>query len=239
MTKLQKIARRPHLSTLVASSISREIVEGRLKPGDQLPTEQSLAQTFGVSRNVIREAIARLRSEGQVWSHQGRGAFVSEPQKTADAVLKMYVDPITDSKGLAALFEFRTIVECQSAALAAERRSNTDLEGIGAALATMRTTPYGSVHWLTMDFDFHRRIAMATENRYIGQFMTFVADHVRDSILWSGDQSRSDELAKITLADHERILEAIADSDPVKASRAMKDHLAGAALRVGLPRKSA
>ena len=236
MTKLQKVARRPHLSTLVASSISREIVEGRLKPGDQLPTEQSLAQTFGVSRNVIREAIARLRSEGHVWSHQGRGAFVSEPQKSASIVLKMDVDPITDAEGLRALFEFRTIVECQSAALAAERRSQADLDGIAAALTTMRATPYGSVHWLTMDFDFHSRIAMATDNRYISQFMNFVADHMRDSILWSGDQSRSDKLAQITLSDHERILLAITAADAAAASLAMKEHLVGAAIRVGLRR---
>ena len=64
--KLDKVNRGPHLSTLVASSISREIAQGRLKPGDQLPTEAALATTFGVSRNVVREAIARLRSEGRI-----------------------------------------------------------------------------------------------------------------------------------------------------------------------------
>ena len=79
--KLDKVNRGPHLSTLVASSISREIAQGRLKPGDQLPTEQALATTFGVSRNVVREAIARLRSEGRIWSQQGRGAFVAESQQ--------------------------------------------------------------------------------------------------------------------------------------------------------------
>src|ERR1700743_2680217 len=61
--KLRKVSRGPHLPTLVASSITREIAQGRLRPGDQLPTEQALATTFGVSRNVVREAIARLRSE--------------------------------------------------------------------------------------------------------------------------------------------------------------------------------
>ena len=76
--KLGKLNRGPHLPALVASSISREIAQGRLKPGDQLPTEQILATTFGVSRNVVREAIAKLRSEGRVWSEQGRGAFVTE-----------------------------------------------------------------------------------------------------------------------------------------------------------------
>ena len=82
MLKLDKVNRGPHLSTLVASSISREIAEGRLKSGDQLPTEQALASTFGVSRNVVREAIARLRSEGRIWSQQGRGAFVADVQNS-------------------------------------------------------------------------------------------------------------------------------------------------------------
>ena len=69
--KLDVISRGPHLPALVASSLSREIAEGRLKPGDQLPTEQALAKTFGVSRNVVREAIARLRSENRVWFETG------------------------------------------------------------------------------------------------------------------------------------------------------------------------
>ena len=76
--KLGKVNRGPHLPALVASSISREIAQGRLRPGDRLPTEHALATTFGVSRNVVREAIAKLRSEGRVWSHQGRGAFVAD-----------------------------------------------------------------------------------------------------------------------------------------------------------------
>src|SRR3954470_12612848 len=93
--KLDKVNRGPHLSTLVASSISREIAQGRLKPGDQLPTEQALATTFGVSRNVVREAIARLRSEGRVWSQQGRGAFVAD--EVNETVLTISHEEMSDA----------------------------------------------------------------------------------------------------------------------------------------------
>ena len=86
--KLDKVSRGPHLPTLV----SREIAQGRLAPGAQLPTEQALAQTFGVSRNVIREAVARLRSEGRVWSQQGRGAFVSDSPPPAAGAPRLFKD---------------------------------------------------------------------------------------------------------------------------------------------------
>ena len=103
--KLDKVNRGPHLSTLVASSISREIAQGRLKPGDQLPTEQALATTFGVSRNVVREAIARLRSEGRIWSQQGRGAFVADVANST--VLTIDHDALQQADAFQSLFELR------------------------------------------------------------------------------------------------------------------------------------
>src|ERR1700742_2747521 len=105
--KLDKVSRGPHLPALVASSISREIAQGRLKPGDKLPTEQELSQTFGVSRNVVREAISRLRSEGRVWSQQGRGAFVSEASDST--VLTIDSASLQHSEAFQGLFELRGI----------------------------------------------------------------------------------------------------------------------------------
>jgi GntR family transcriptional repressor for pyruvate dehydrogenase complex len=124
--KLDLISRGPHLPALVASSISREIAEGRLKPGDQLPTEQALAKTFGVSRNVIREAIARLRSENQVWSKQGRGAFVAEAANSA--VLAITDGDLSAGDAFASLFELRGIIEVQGAAIAAARWTAEDID---------------------------------------------------------------------------------------------------------------
>ncbi|MFB2550132.1 FadR/GntR family transcriptional regulator [Ensifer soli] len=229
--KLDKVNRGPHLSTLVASSISREIAQGRLKPGDQLPTEQALALTFGVSRNVVREAIARLRSEGRIWSQQGRGAFVSDtPNPT---VLTIDYDSLQQADAFRSLFELRGIIEVQVAALAAKRRTDEDLAAMRAAQETMRAAPYGSVTWLKTDIEFHRTVAAATQNAYTVQFLVFVSERVRDSILAAGNRQRSDAMASVTLGEHERILEAIAAGDAQAAEQAMRDHLAGAAQRVG------
>ena len=230
--KLDKVNRGPHLPTLVASSLSREIVEGRLEPGAQLPTEQVLAQTFGVSRNVIREAIARLRSEGRVWSQQGRGAFVSQAPNAT--VLTIDHQGLQSADAFGSLFEFRGILEVQAAALAAERRSAQDIEALHRAHAAMVAAPYGSTAWLDADLDMHRAIAMATGNGYMVQVLGFVSDRVRESILMSGNKDRSDDLAQVTLGEHERILEAIEAQDSAEAQRAMRLHLEGAERRVGV-----
>jgi DNA-binding FadR family transcriptional regulator len=230
--KLDKVNRGPHLSTLVASSISREIAQGRLKPGDQLPTEQQLAQTFGVSRNVVREAIARLRSEGRIWSQQGRGAFITdEPNAT---VLTIDYDALQQSAAFRSLFELRGILEVQAAALAAQRRTDEDVAAMRDALETMTNVPYGSVMWLKTDLEFHKTVAAATGNAYMVQFLVFVSERVRDRILASGNQQKSEELASVTLGEHQRILDAIEARDPEAAQGAMRAHLSGAAHRVGL-----
>jgi GntR family transcriptional regulator, transcriptional repressor for pyruvate dehydrogenase complex len=230
--KLGKVNRGPHLSTLVASSISREIAQGRLKSGDQLPTEQQLALTFGVSRNVVREAIARLRSEGRIWSQQGRGAFVAdEPNPT---VLTIDFEALQQGDAFRSLFELRGILEVQAAALAARRRTEEDLSALEGALATMREAPYGSVTWLKTDLEFHKKVAAATGNAYMVQFLMFVSEKVRESILASGNQQRSEDLAAVTLGEHQRILDAIVAGDADQAQDAMRAHLHNAAGRVGL-----
>ncbi|WP_428377100.1 FadR/GntR family transcriptional regulator [Lichenicoccus sp.] len=231
--KLDRLSRGPHLPALVASSISREIAEGRLRPGDRLPTEQSLAGTFGVSRNVVREAIARLRFEGLIWSQQGRGAFVSDA--TTPVVLQIEPSRTPAAELFASLFQVREMIEVPAAALAAGLRDGADLERMRVARNSMAAAPYGSIAWLEGDLEFHRAIAASTRNAYIQQIVGFTAERVRESILAAGNRARSDDMAQATLSEHERILEAIAAADPEAAGTAMRAHLGGAMHRIGLP----
>jgi GntR family transcriptional regulator, transcriptional repressor for pyruvate dehydrogenase complex len=228
--KLRKVSRGPHLPTLVASSITREIAQGRLRPGDQLPTEQALATTFGVSRNVVREAIARLRFEGRIWSQQGRGAFVSEASQSS--VLKIEHDAQQPGDAFDSLFQFRGILEVQAAGLAAQSYAAADLEGMRAALGIMSSSLFGSVGWLKGDLEFHQAIARATHNTYVIQIVTFVAERVRESIIAAGNQHRSDEMAAMTEREHHEILDAIEARDEAAAEQAMRRHLAAARTRI-------
>jgi GntR family transcriptional regulator, transcriptional repressor for pyruvate dehydrogenase complex len=229
--RLGKVSRGPNLPALVASSISREIAEGRLRSGDRLPAEHALATTFGVSRNVVREAIAKLRSEGRVRSEQGRGAFVAEAANPT--VLAIDHEALQKGGAFASLFELRGILEAHAAALAARRRSKDDLARMQEALRAMTDAPYGSVQWLKKDLEFHTAVARATGNAYIVQFIGFVSEKVRESILIAGGRHASDEMARATMVEHERILLAVKAGDPAAAQEAMRVHLDNAAARAG------
>ena len=232
--RLSKLNRGPHLPALVASSISREIAQGRLKPGDQLPSEQALAVTFGVSRNVVREAIAILRSEGHVWSKQGRGAFVAD--KTNVLVLTIKRDTPHAGAAFEGLFELREIIEAEAAGLAAERRSDDDLADMEQALETMTGVPYGCVQWLKADLQFHLAIAQATGNPYMTEFLKFISEPFQESILAAGNENEgSDEMARVTIGEHKAVLDAIETGDAAAAHEAMSLHIANASRRQGHP----
>ena len=114
-----KVGRAEPLHKKVAAMISREIAAGRVQPGDRLPTEHELAQTFEVSRNVVREAIACLRSDGVVESRQGLGAFVVQPELRQ--AIRIDTDELQQSGNLRSLFELRAMLEVEAAGLAAEQ----------------------------------------------------------------------------------------------------------------------
>src|SRR6476469_10247926 len=103
----------------VVARIAGEIRSGRLAPGARLPTEQQLMQAMGVSRTVVREAVAALRAEGLVTTRQGSGAFVS-----ADASrVPFRIDPegLSSIGDVLEVMELRLAIEVEAAALAAER----------------------------------------------------------------------------------------------------------------------
>jgi GntR family transcriptional repressor for pyruvate dehydrogenase complex len=230
--KLDKVNRGPHLSTLVASSISREIAQGRLKTGDQLPTEQALAQTFGVSRNVVREAIAQLRADGMVEARQGIGSFVLAPEQRAS--IRIDRETLKEGQNMERLFELRCILEAESAALAAERRDQEHLDAIKAALDRMS----GEERWedgsIDADLLFHREIARATGNSYIHTFISFVCEQIRRSIYYARQTNPLHDLVEVNVGEHVRIYEALVAGNPAEAEAAMRAHIIGAADRVGV-----
>ena len=116
------------LSSRVAAALQDKIRSGTLPEGARLPTENALAQHFGVSRTVIREAIAALKAEGLVETRQGSGAFLRRPEPArSDAAFR--IDPLTREAvgNLLQLIEVRRVIEAEIAALAATQRSAAQL----------------------------------------------------------------------------------------------------------------
>src|SRR5262249_57979510 len=103
-----------------AAGLPDDITGGKIPPGSGLPTEQELIAATGVSRTVVREAVAALRADGLVVTRQGVGAFVPE---NARPPLRIDVDPLSPLRAVLDVMELRTGIEIQAAGLAAHRRS--------------------------------------------------------------------------------------------------------------------
>lgn len=216
----------------VASLLAREIESGDLNPGSRLPTEQQLAERFGVSRNVVREAVAQLRADGMVEARQGIGAFVLAPEQRA--AIRIDREALKDSANMEQLFELRRVLETEAAGLAAERRDAAQLAAIRAALDRMG----GEERWedgsIEADLQFHREIAKATGNAYIHTFISFVCEQIRRSIHYARLTNPLHDLIEVNVGEHVRIYEALEAGDPVAAREAMRAHITGAAERVGI-----
>jgi DNA-binding FadR family transcriptional regulator len=226
------LERGQHLPSRVASSINSEIRLGHFSAGERLPTENQLAIRFGVSRNVIREAVSQLRADGVVMAKQGVGAFVMAPELRT--VIRIDPETLKDSSSMEQFFELRHILEGDAAALAAERRSLEALDRIREAFDRMR----GEERWqegsIIADLAFHSEIALATGNEFISTFINFICEKIRQSIQYARETNPIESLVEVNLTEHSAILDAIARSNPRDARRAMQDHIVGAARRVGI-----
>ncbi|WP_131196716.1 FadR/GntR family transcriptional regulator [Lichenihabitans psoromatis] len=231
---LDTLDRRPHLPSRIAEAIQREIAEGRLQLGDRLPGEQILAVTFGVSRNVVREAIARLRSDGVVQSRQGVGAFVVRSAATPS--LRIDLEALNDRVLFTNVFELRAMLEVRAAGLAAKRGTAAQRAAITAALHRMRGKEKRGDAGVDADLDFHRAVALATGNDYIAKVVSFVSEHMRESIFATRMRPgvAIDTIVDITIAEHEDIHAAIMAGSPNAAREAMGRHITNAAQRVGI-----
>jgi GntR family transcriptional regulator, transcriptional repressor for pyruvate dehydrogenase complex len=230
---LATLTRMPQSPSRVAAAIAAEIADGRLQEGDRLPTEKVLGARFGVSRSVVREAIAGLRSDGVVRSRQGLGAFVVSPRESA--TLRIDADLTTDRMVFRNVFELRAILEIKAAALAALRADDEQRARISEALNRMRTAESWLEDGVTADLDFHRCVAAASGNPYIATVVGFLAGQMRQSIMFMRhNQNRfASSLMALNIAEHSAIHGALMKRDPRASALAMRAHITAAAKRLG------
>lgn len=221
-------APRPSRSQQLAADLLDLIQEGVVRPGTRLPTEAELCERFGVSRTVVREAIAQLRADGIVRSSQGRGTFVLSAPRTRKLAFDGS-DP-SDLPGVLALLEFRSAVETEAAGLAARRRTGAQLAQIAAALAAFDAASDDPAAAVEADFAFHLRIARASGNPHFASVLESLgttALAIPRARLHSEPRS-----FRRVYDEHAAVHAAIAAGDPLTASAAMRMHLAGSAGRI-------
>ena len=223
----------PSLTSRLVGQIRAQIVDGGLAVGTQLPTEAQLMQAFGVSRTVVREAVAALRAEGLVTTRQGRGAFVT----AAGTGKPFQVTPEEASslEDILMILELRATLEVDAAALAAERRSPQDLQRIAQALAELERQIEAGADSIEADFDFHIAVANAGGNPYFSRVLQSLGAVLipRRRIEFETPDERRAYLERVQ-REHRAIEAAIAKGNATAARKAMEKHLSGSRYRFRL-----
>lgn len=215
------------IASRIAGDIEARILEGSLKPGDQLPSERKLAEELGVSRPSLREAIQQLVSKGLLSTRHGGGTVVT------DRMQATFADPwqqmLSGHPTLQAdLLEFRHMLEGEAASLAAQRATEADLARIDAVVAQMEQAYADDdlAACIAHDVAFHQALAEAAHNVMIGHLaasmMRVLRDHVSSNLLQL--HARPPQWQQI-IAQHRAIWQAVRTHDAPRAARAARAHI--------------
>lgn len=198
--------------------------------GERLPPEKTLADEFGVSRPVIRAALASLRSDGVVISRRGAGSFVSSmsAENNAGYSALSHVDDIGP------MYAFRMLIEGESASLAAQNPNFDKLEKMRADAVQMQTALVSGAISVEQDIVFHMDIARMGGNRFIIESIRMMQPHMFFIHRFLGSRrSAKDPNAKVPMvSEHLEIIEAIFDGNREEARARMAAHLAASAARI-------
>jgi DNA-binding FadR family transcriptional regulator len=220
--------RRPRTLALeLVDSLGDRIRDGRIVPGDKLPTEAAIMEEFGVSRTVVREAISKLQASGLVETRHGIGTFVVGLGD--GAAFRIAPEQIATLHDVIAVLELRIGLETEAAALAAARRTERNLaemrsalDGFAAALAEGRDA-------VGPDFQFHQEVARATQNPHFAELMSTLGAMIIPRARLGAAEGVSEAQRSYLLranAEHENIFDAITNRDSDAARAAMRTHLA-------------
>lgn len=208
-------------------TLSARIREGRYSAGERLPTEAGIVGEFGVSRTVVREAISRLQAAGMVETRHGIGTFVIGLGDSTG--FRVSPEQMSTLQDVIAVLELRIGIETEAAALAAQRRTEPDIERLRDAVAAFDAAVQAGQDSVAADFQFHQAVSLATQNpRFADMLAALGVGAIPRSRLRPGDDRGADYVAylKRVNLEHESIAEAIAVGDAEAARAAMRMHLA-------------
>jgi GntR family transcriptional repressor for pyruvate dehydrogenase complex len=213
------------LWSAVADQLRELIVSGAIPAGSRLPPERTLCAQLAVSRLPLREALRVLQASGYVETRPGSGTYARLPETPA----RTWID---EDIHIVELFELRLVVEPNVAGLAARRRGGDDLARLGESVAELRRAGAAGDREAAVAADaaFHSLLAASAANtaltRLMDRMQELTGTERRISLDVPGQVDRA-------VADHRRILDAVASGDAEAATAAMAAHLRAAADLVG------
>lgn len=217
-----KVVRTSRLYEQIVQQIEDSVLNGTLKPGDQLPAERELAQRLGVSRTAVREAVKALREKGLVEAYSGRGTFITDGTSQAARQSFDLMVKIGQQEGAPYLAELRLLMEPGIAALAATRVKDEDLVAMREAVAVMERSQKEPAAYIEADLDFHLALAEAAANPLILSLIDSIVGLLREQRIRIFNVEGGPQRGQV---HHKRILEAMERRDPELARSAMSAHL--------------
>ena len=205
-----------------------------LAAGALLPSERELTERFKVSRAVVREALARLRSDGLITARQGKGAFVAERGRSPAFRIP---EVALDEKGAQThIIELLIAIEVAASRLAAERRTPDELKRLRKALVGIEYAIASDSLGDEQDYEFHQAIVDATHNPHFKALSDHLEHGVR-RLIRNARSNTARNLSHLMLdvqREHQAIYDAIEAKDPAAAARAAETHLRNAAKRLDM-----
>ncbi|MGJ9413718.1 FadR/GntR family transcriptional regulator [Aeromicrobium sp. CF4.19] len=210
---------RTRLYEQVADQIIHWVHTQGLAAGDRLPPEREFATSLGVSRATLSQALVALEVIGVVGVRHGDGTVLNRTDPSLPIVhaIRAHADRLPE------IIDARDALETKIAALAAQRRTASDLEAIQHALDEMEAEIDGGDRGVVGDEKFHAAVTAASHSALLAEMMRTISDLVRESRIESLSQPGRPQ---DSLAGHRRIAESIAAGDPDAAAAAMRAHVA-------------
>ena len=208
MDRLKKIEKQSILKAVI-NALRDYIIENKLKPGDGLPSEHALSESFGISRNIIREGIAYYRTLGIIESKPKTGAvIVSLCPKDPFAGYMPFLE--IDSDGEREAAEMRMVLECGAVPLMVEGCTDNDIEQLELLLKEFDNEA---------ESKFHSIMLKMTGNRLIKSMIPLTIEffaHKNGSTV----QRKQNDI----IEDHQLIINALQERNVQKLSKALQLH---------------
>lgn len=209
----------------IVSQLNDMIIEGRYNPGDKLPSEREMAEVLGVSRPSVREAITALAAMGILEVRPGEGTFVAHTSDR-ETIKSLAMILAVERNSLAELMEVRRILECEAAALAAERATEEDIELMEHLLGGMIATAERREQSVEFDLQFHFAVAQATHNRVLHRLINTLDEMMHLTFISNRHEMYSSPgVASRIVSEHRNILDSIKNRQPRLARQGMTRHL--------------
>jgi GntR family transcriptional regulator, transcriptional repressor for pyruvate dehydrogenase complex len=219
------------LSDRLAALLAEQVHSGALAPGDRLPTEPQLAQSHGVSKTVVREAVHQLKSKGLLISRQGSGVYVAPP--AANQPLPFDPTVLGSMSAVLQIVEVRRALEGEIALIAAQRATPEHIAQMRRALETIELAVAAGGDGVAEDLAFHHCIAQATGNPQFTRLLGFLEQYLREAMrVTRGNEARYRGFRDAVRAEHKAIVNAIEARDAAAARRAANRHMVQAACRL-------